>query len=150
MEKDERKFNREVKKEKVWEEEEILRKEQKTEETNKMKKMFIRKFFPNCENSPGGSEKLIPAEGTNSAKVEGVGKKLRKVKSKSYLECSATSPIKKLFNMPNNAILKKNSSRLSYIAVGQSELSAVSESTNQKPGRSQGLEGGEYKRGGQC
>ena len=73
---------------------------------------------------------------------------LKKVKSESYLECSAKRPIKKL--LFNNAILKKNSSRLPYIAVGQSELSAVSESTNQKPGRSQGLEGGEDKRGGQC
>ena len=94
--------------------------------------------------------KLVPADGTNSTKVEGVGK-LMKARSESYLECSATSPIRKLNNGPNNAILtKKTSSRLSYIAVGQSELSAVSESTNQKPGRSQGLEGGEYKRGGQC
>ena len=112
--------------------------------------MYIKKISFLCcleLSRTGGSEKLIPAEGTNSAKVEGVGKMLKKVKSESYLECSAKSPIKKLFN---NAILKKNSSRLPYIAVGQSELSAVSESTNQKPGRSQGLEGGEYKRGGQC
>lgn len=147
MEKDERKFIREVKKGEERKEEENLRKEQKTEETKKMRKMFVRKFFPNCENSPGGSEKLIPAEGTTSAKVEGVGKTLKKVKSGGYLECSAKNPIKKLFN---NAILKENSSRLAYIAVGQSELSAVFEPTNQKPGRSQGLEGGEDKRGGQC
>ena len=71
----------------------------------------------------------------------------KKVKSGGYLKCSANNPIKKLFN---NAILKENSSRLAYIAVGQSELSDVFEPTNQKPGRSQGLEGGEDKRGGQC
>ena len=99
----------------------------------KMKKSFIQKFFPNCENSPSGSEKLAPAVGTNSTKVEGVGK-LMKVRSESYLECSATSPIRKLNNTPNNAILKKTSSRLSYLVVGQSELFAVSESTNHKPG----------------
>ena len=147
VEKDERKFIREVKKGEERKEEENLRKEQKTEETKKMRKMFVRKFFPNCENSPGGSEKLIPAEGTTSAKVEGVGKTSKKVKSGGYLKCSANNPIKKLFN---NAILKENSSRLAYIAVGQSELSDVFEPTNQKPGRSQGLEGGEDKRGGQC
>jgi hypothetical protein len=72
-----------------------------------MKKFSLKKFFPNCENSPGCSKKLIPAVGTNSAKVEGVGK-LKKVKFKSYFEFSAISPIRKLINTPNNAILKKS------------------------------------------
>ena len=62
VEKDERKFIREVKKGEERKEEEIQRKNQKIEETKKMKKIFIRKFFPTCENSPGGSEHLIPAE----------------------------------------------------------------------------------------
>ena len=145
MEKDERKFIREVKKGEERKEEEILRKKQKTEETKKMKKIFIRKFFPNCENSPGGSEQLIPAEGTNSATVEGVGKILKKVKSRTYLDYSAKIPVKKLFN---DAILKKSSSRLPFIAVGQSELSAESKPTNQKPGRSQGLEEEGIREGG--
>jgi hypothetical protein len=40
----------------------------KEEETKNMKKIFIQKCFQNFENSPGGSEKLVPAEDTNSAK----------------------------------------------------------------------------------
>ena len=150
MEKDERKFNREVKKEKEKREEENLKKIKKKEETKKMKKVFIQKFFPNCENSPGGTERLVPAESTDSATVEGV-EKIRKVISRNYLNCSATNLIRNSHtNTQNNAILKKTSSRLSYITVGQSELSTISEPTNHKPGRSQGLEGGEYKRRSQC
>ena len=141
VEKDERKFIREVRKIEERKEEEIQRKNQKIEETKKMKKIFIRKFFPTCENSPGGSEHLIPAESTNSAKVEGVRKVMKKVKSRTDLNNSAKIPVmnmKMKMKLFDDAI--SSSSRLSFIAVGQSELSTKSSPTNQKPGRSQGLE----------
>ena len=150
MEKDKRKFISEVKKGEERKEEEILRKEQRTEETKKMKKRLIREFFPNCENSPGGSENLLPAESTNSAKVEGVRKSIKKVKSGSNLNYSAEIPVMNLkMKMKLFDDATSNSTRLSFIAVGQSELSIDSSPTNQKPGRSQGLEEeGGYEREG--
>ena len=142
------KFKREVKKEKEKREKENVKKIKK-------KKRRWRKFS-NRDSSrtekilPGGTERLVPAESTDSATVEGV-EKIRKVISRNYLNCSATNLIRNSHtNTQNNAILKKTSSRLSYITVGQSELSTISEPTNHKPGRSQGLEGGEYKRRSQC
>ena len=73
MEKEERKFNREVKKETERREEEKLSKIRKTEETKKMKKDFVKMFFPNCINSPGGTDRLVPARNTNSTTVGGRG-----------------------------------------------------------------------------
>ena len=116
-----------------------------------MKKVFIHQFFPNCENSPGGSEKLVPAEGMNSAKVEGVGK-LKKVISRSYLDCSATSLIRnsqavicKITQFLRKPVLDYHTS----LSANQSYPLYLSRQ-NHKRGRSQGLEGGGYKRGGQC
>jgi hypothetical protein len=102
------------------------------------------------ENLPGGMERLLPDESTNSSMMEGV-EKIQKVISQNVQDCSATDLIRNLHTKTqNNVILKKTSSPLSYIAVGQSELSTFSEPTNHKPGQSQGLEGEEYKGGGQC
>ena len=72
MKKEERKFNREVKKETEKREEEKLNRIRKKEETKKMKKDFVKKFFPNCTNSPGGTERPVTAKNTNSTKVGGV------------------------------------------------------------------------------
>ena len=93
MEKDERKFNREVKKEKEKREEENLKKIKKKEETKKMKKDCVKRFFPKCENSPGGTERLVPAKNMNSATVEGV-EKTEKMLSQNYLDRSATNLIR--------------------------------------------------------
>ena len=141
VEKDERKFLREVRKTEERKEDEIQRKIQKIEETKKKKKIFIQKFFPTCVNSPGGSENLLPAESTKSAKVEGVRKSIKKVKSGSNLNYSAEIAVMNLkMKMKLFDDATSNSTRLSFIAVGQSELSIDSSPTNQKPGRSQGLE----------
>ena len=152
MEKDERKLICEIRKIEERKEEEIQIRKQKIEETRKIKKTFIRKFFPTCENSPGGSERLIPAECTSSAMVEGVGKVVKKVKSRNDLNQSAKFPImnmKMKMKLFNDAITNQISPRLPLIAVGQSELSDESSPTNHKPGRSQGLEEeGVYEREG--
>ena len=139
VEKDERKFLREVRKTEERKEDEIQRKIKKMEETKNKKKIFIQKFFPTCVNSPGGSENLLPAESTNSATVEGVRKSTKKLKSRSNLNYSAGIPVMNL-KMKMKLFDDANSTRLSFIAVGQSELSIDSSPTNQKPGRSQGLE----------
>ena len=68
--------------------EEKLSKIRKTEENKKMKKDFVKKFFPNCINSPGGTERLVPARNTNSTTVEGV-EKMEKMLSRDFLEHSA-------------------------------------------------------------
>jgi hypothetical protein len=50
-----------------------------------MKIDFVKKIFPNCENSPGGTERLVTSRNTNSTMVWGVEKML----SQNYLGNSA-------------------------------------------------------------
>ena len=90
----------------------------------------MKKFFPNCVNSPGGTERLVPARNTNSTTVEGV-EKMEKMLSRDFLEHSAKNLIKNVTLSRTNTqhtakIHNKTSSPLSHIAVGQSELSAGS------------------------
>ena len=73
MEKEERKFYREVKKEAEKREEEEIKKRQKKEETSRNIEEFLKKFFPDCRNSPGGTQKLVN-NNPNSARITGVGK----------------------------------------------------------------------------
>ena len=56
VEKDERKFLREVDREFQSKCEEKVRMEKKRKE----KETFIKKFFPTCSNSPGGTQRLCP------------------------------------------------------------------------------------------
>ena len=73
VEKDERRFYREVEKENVKREEKI--KEMK--EKRKGRENFVRKFFPTCESSPGGTQRLITTTkpiDVSSARGRGDGK----------------------------------------------------------------------------
>ena len=36
-----------------------MKKRQKKEETSRKKEEFVKKFFPDCKNSPGGTQKLV-------------------------------------------------------------------------------------------
>ena len=51
-----------------------MKKRQKKEETNRKKEEFLKKFFPDCKNSPGGTQKLVINENRNSARITGVRK----------------------------------------------------------------------------
>ena len=73
VEKDERRFYREVEKENVKREEKM----KELKEKRKGKENFVRKFFPTCESSPGGTQRLITTTkpiDVSSARGRGDGK----------------------------------------------------------------------------
>ena len=52
-------------------------KQQERERNKREKEEFMRKFFPSCENSPGGTTRLLGrggGTGTNTARNEAMGK----------------------------------------------------------------------------
>ena len=63
IEKDERKFYHEVKKEKIAREEKMKKIEMKRQE----KENFVRQFYPSCLSSRGGTQILVPAKPTDIA-----------------------------------------------------------------------------------
>jgi hypothetical protein len=99
IEKEETKFYREVEKERKSREKENERKELKRKEKEK----FLRKFYPTCDSSPGGTERLLgkPASSTLTG-MRGMGK---------LSECLENSTAKKLnFTSlcPDSGFLKTN------------------------------------------
>ena len=89
----------------------------------KKKEDFIKKFFPNCLNSPGGTQQLLPATDINSAKRGDVGK-MKKVISWNNLILSAKIPKSK--SKLSRTGTQETSSHGLCIIDGQSELSTVS------------------------
>jgi hypothetical protein len=79
IEKEERNFDKEVRKNNL----ERRKKDEEKEERRKVKEAFVRKFFPASCNSPGGTLKIIS---NNSASGTGVGKM-------KYGENSAPAPV---------------------------------------------------------
>jgi hypothetical protein len=100
-----------------------LRKNKKTEDIKKKKEDFIKKYLPNCMNSPGGTQKLLPATNINSAKRGDVGK-MKKVISRNNLIHSAKIPKSK--SKLSRTGTQGTSSHGLYIIDGQSELSTLS------------------------
>ena len=100
-----------------------MRKIKKTEDTKKRKEDFVKRFFPNCMNSPGGTQKLLPDTKINSAD----GKMI----SQSNLINSAVKQIpefklSRTVTQETAKINNKTSSHGLYIIDGQSELTTAS------------------------
>ena len=49
-------------------------KQQERERKKREKEEFVRKFFPSCENSPGGTTRLLGGAATNTARSVAMGK----------------------------------------------------------------------------
>jgi hypothetical protein len=70
IEKEERQFHHEVEKERVERE----KKKENRECKKKEKETFIKKFFPTCTNSPGGTQKLVNNNKNSIISKRSVGK----------------------------------------------------------------------------
>ena len=127
VEKEERKFYREVLKETSKREEENEKKSKKIEDVRKKKENFVRKFFPNCKNSPGGTQKLISAKNIDYAR--------RRDMEKVISRCSQINSAETTMKMPKLLLLRtlsaakinnKTSSHGLHINDGQSALITAS------------------------
>ena len=124
VEKEERKFYREVLKETTKREEEIEKKSKKIEDVRKKKETFIRKFFPNCKNSPGGTQKLLSANNIDSGRRGDMEKLISRGSQIDSAETTRKMPKLSLSRTLSAAakINNKTSSHGLHINDGQSEL----------------------------
>ena len=124
VEKEERKFYREVLKETTKREEEIEKKSKKIEDVRKKKETFIRKFFPNCKNSPGGTQKLLSANNIDSGRRGDMEKLISRGSQIDSAETTRKMPKLSLSSTLSAAakINNKTSSHGLHINGGQSEL----------------------------
>ena len=140
MEKEERKFWREVCKENESRCEEKKRKEKK----RKDKSAFISKFSPACSNSPGGTLKLCPDRNTSPSTTQrgGMEKMNRIPSSKLSAKFSAN---KLIFEKPDK---RKNMQESENIVNGESiglisvspSSSTILKPTNHRRGQGLGEE----------
>jgi hypothetical protein len=120
IEKDERKFYREVQKHNIRREE--IKK--KVEKNKQKKESFVRKFFPTCKSSPSGTQKLINEKSTDvkSARERDMGKAM--ARSSDLL--SASSNISNFFNSRTvTQNINSTQWKTSFESGGRSGLSTV-------------------------
>jgi hypothetical protein len=124
MEKDERKFYREVEKDNIRREE----MKKKLEKKKEKKESFVRKFFPTCESSPGGTQKLFNEKSTdvNSARGRDVGKVMAR-SSDIFSACTTISNFNNSCTVTQNIDNRQRKTSFETISGGESRLSNVEE-----------------------
>ena len=136
IEKEERKFYKEVEKDNMRREEMKKRLEEKREK----KESFVKKFFPTCESSPGGTQRLVNIK--KSTDVNSTGERdVGKVMARSSYLFSANVSNLNLYNSRTVTQQIDNAQRktsFEIISGGTSDLSTVEISTNHRTGRCQG------------
>ena len=139
IEKEERKFYCEVEKENAIREE----KRNKLEMKRKEKENFVKKFFPSCVSSPGGTQNLVANKPTDvtSAEGRGVGK---------VMAWSSGILSTKTVNFTNNSLTDTHNTKKELdmqtslvLFGGTGEISTESKPTNHRRRRGRG---NSYKR----
>ena len=143
VEKEERKFYREVLKE------ENEKKFKKIEDVRKKKENFVRKFFPNYKNSPGGTQKLISAKNIDSARRGDMEKVISRCSQINFAETTMKMPKLLLLRTLSAAkINNKTSSHGLHINDGQSAL--ITASPHQPITNQDGVKEFLYKKNRKC
>ena len=138
VEKEEKKFYREIEKENIRREEKM----KELKEKRKGKEDFIRKFFPTCESSPGGTQIIVMRKPLDVSPVRGRGSG-KNVSGRSYLFPARTNnfPINFTFNNSRTVSQNEQRKKTSFEVFGEiSRLSTVLKTDQSQKGTEPGDE----------